>query len=44
MRTNWMRTHGSDAGETLLDLIFGCIIYSLFFELIGLLVVENKGT
>lgn len=43
MRTNRMRIHGSDASETLLDLIVGCIIYSLVFELIGLLVVENKG-
>lgn len=30
--------------ETLFDLIFGCIVYSIVFEVIGLLVVENKGS
>lgn len=30
--------------ETLFDLIFGCIVYSIVFEAIGLLVVENKGS
>ena len=44
MRMNWMRTHGSDVSETLLDLVFGCIIYSMLFELVGLLVVNNKGS
>ena len=44
MRMNWMRTHGSDVSETLLDLVFGCIIYSMLFELVGLLVVDNKGS
>jgi hypothetical protein len=28
--------------ETLLDLIVGCLAYSILFELIGLLVVQNK--
>lgn len=28
--------------ETLLDLIIGSLVYSLFFEMIGLLFVENK--
>ncbi|MBR5047992.1 MAG: hypothetical protein IKX76_07115 [Eubacterium sp.] len=30
--------------ETLLDLIFGCLAYSLVFELIGLILVPNKGS
>ena len=30
--------------ETLFDLIFGCVVYSLIFEVTGLLVVENKGS
>ena len=30
--------------ETLFDLIFGCVVYSLVFEVTGLLVVENKGS
>lgn len=29
--------------ETLYDLIFGCLIYSVVFEIIGLLVVSRKG-
>lgn len=28
--------------ETLLDLITGCLVYSMFFEVIGLIVVSNK--
>lgn len=34
----WMQ----ETNETLLDLIFGCIAYSIVFEVIGLLVVEYK--
>ena len=35
----------SDKGELeKMDLIFGCIVYSIVFEAIGLLVVENKGS
>lgn len=30
--------------DTLLDLIFGCVIYSLVFEIAGLFLVENKGS
>ncbi len=30
--------------ETLLDLWIGTIVYSLIFEIIGLIVVENKGS
>ena len=39
---NWRRWINKD-NETLFDLIFGCIVYSIVFEAIGLLVVENKG-
>lgn len=35
---NWIQ----EENETLLDLIFGCLIYSLLLEVIGLLAVENK--
>lgn len=40
---NWRRWINKD-NETLFDLIFGCIVYSIVFEAIGLLVVENKGS
>ena len=40
---NWRRWIKKD-NETLFDLIFGCIVYSIVFEAIGLLVVENKGS
>lgn len=40
---NWRRWLNKD-NETLFDLIFGCIVYSIVFEAIGLLVVENKGS
>ena len=40
---NWRRGINKD-NETLFDLIFGCIVYSIVFEAIGLLVVENKGS
>ena len=40
---NWRRWINKD-NETLFDLIFGCIVYSIVFESIGLLVVENKGS
>lgn len=40
---NWRRWINRD-NETLFDLIFGCIVYSIVFEAIGLLVVENKGS
>ena len=40
---NWRRWINKD-NETLFDLIFGCIEYSIVFEAIGLLVVENKGS
>ena len=40
---NWGRWINKD-NETLFDLIFGCIVYSIVFEVIGLLVVENKGS
>ena len=39
----WLRWINKD-NETLFDLIFGCIVYSIVFEAIGLLVVENKGS
>ena len=40
---NWRRWINKD-NETLFDLIFGCIVYSMVFEAIGLLVVDNKGS
>ena len=40
---NWRRWINKD-NETLFDLIFGCIVYSIVFDAIGLLVVENKGS
>ena len=40
---NWRRWINKD-NDTLFDLIFGCIVYSIVFEAIGLLVVENKGS
>ena len=40
---DWRRWINKD-NETLFDLIFGCIVYSIVFEAIGLLVVENKGS
>ena len=40
---NWRRWINKD-NETLFDLIFGCIVYSIVFEAIGLLGVENKGS
>ena len=40
---NWRRWINKD-NETLFDLIFGCIVYSIVLEAIGLLVVENKGS
>ena len=40
---NWRRWINKD-NETLFDLIFGCIVYSIVFVAIGLLVVENKGS
>lgn len=40
---NWGRWINKD-NETLFDLIFGCIVYSIIFEGIGLLVVESKGS
>lgn len=40
---NWRRWINKD-NETLFDLIFGCIVYSIVFEAIGLFVVENKGS
>ena len=33
-----------EKNETLLDLVFGCIVYSLVFELAGLLLVKNKAS
>ncbi|MCD8018877.1 MAG: ATP synthase subunit I [Clostridiales bacterium] len=33
-----------ETNETLLDLIFGCLVYSLVFEIAGLLLVSNKGS
>ena len=38
---NWRRWINKD-NETLFDLIFGCIVYSIVFEAIGLLVVERR--
>ena len=43
IKVNWRRWINKD-NETLFDLIFGCIVYSIVFEVIGLLVVENKGS
>ena len=40
---NWGKWINKD-NETLFDLIFGCIVYSIVFEAIGLFVVENKGS
>lgn len=40
---NWGKWINKD-NETLFDLIFGCIVYSIVFEAIGILVVENKGS
>ena len=40
---NWRRWINKD-NDPLFDLIFGCIVYSIVFEAIGLLVVENKGS
>ena len=40
---NWRRWINKD-NETLFDLIFGCIVYSIGFVAIELLVVENKGS
>ena len=40
---NWGRWINKE-NETLFDLIFGCVVYSLIFEVTGLLVVENKGS
>lgn len=37
---NWIQ----EENETLLDLIFGCLVYSILFEIIGLLLVPNKGS
>lgn len=36
----WMQ----ETNETLLDLIFGCIIYSSIFEVAGLIFVPEKGS
>lgn len=41
IKVNWRRWINKE-NETLFDLIFGCIVYSIVFEAIGLLVVENK--
>ena len=43
IKVNWRRWINKE-NETLFDLIFGCIVYSIVFEAIGLLVVENKGS
>ena len=40
---DWRRWINKE-NETLFDLIFGCVVYSLIFEVTGLLVVENKGS
>ena len=40
---NWRRWINKD-NETLFDLIFGCIVYSIVFEAIWLHIVENKGS
>lgn len=37
---NWIQ----EENETLLDLIFGCLTYSILLEVIGLLLVPNKGS
>ena len=37
---NWIQ----EANETLLDLIFGCLAYSILLEVVGLLLVPNKGS
>lgn len=36
----WMK----ETNETLLDLIFGCIVYSLIFEVAGLIFVPERGS
>ena len=41
---NRIRKWLENTNETLLDLIFGCLVYSLVFELMGLLLVPNKGS
>lgn len=41
---NRVRKWLENTNETLLDLIFGCLVYSLVFELIGLILVPNKGS
>ncbi|MBQ6393115.1 MAG: hypothetical protein IJH60_06355 [Eubacterium sp.] len=41
---NRIRKWLANTNETLLDLIFGCLVYSLVFELIGLILVPNKGS
>jgi len=38
------RTADYELNETLLDLVIGCIVCSLFFEVIGLIVVPGKIT
>lgn len=37
-----MRKWLDQMNETLLDLIIGCLVYSMLFEIIGLIVVEHK--
>ena len=37
---NWIKKEN----ETLWDLIFGCIVYGILAEIIGLFVVKNKAT
>ena len=41
---NRIRKWLENTNETLLDLIFGCLVYSLVFELLGLILVPNKGS
>ena len=41
---NRIRERFRNRNETLLDLIFGCLVYSAVFELIGLALVPNKGS
>lgn len=41
---NRIRERLGNTNETLLDLIFGCLVYSAVFELIGLVLVPNKGS
>ncbi len=41
---NRIRKWFENTNETLLDLIFGCLVYSLVFELLGLILVPNKGS